>query len=64
MASKQEWLDWSDINIEWAKEYLKKAREDKKLIKKLPDDENVDEDPRGPSTKDSGGDTPPPPKWP
>lgn len=64
MASKQEWLDWADLNIEHCKAQLKKAREDKKAIKKLPDNENVDTDPRGPSIQSSGGDTPPPPKWP
>lgn len=63
MATKQEWVEWADLNIEHCKAQLKKAREDKKLIKKLPDDQNVDEDPRG-VVAQSGGDTPPPPKWP
>jgi len=63
MATKQEWLEWADLNVEYCKEQLKKAREDRKLIKQLPPNENVDTDPRGPVAQ-SGGDTPPPPKWP
>lgn len=65
MATKQEWLQYSDDNIEYFKRKLSEAKELKKKIKQLPPGE-VTENPLGDvSTQDSGGDRPPtPPPFP
>jgi len=65
MATKQEWLAWSDENIAYYKAKLTEAKDLKKKIKQLPAGD-VTENPLGDvSTQDSGGDRPPtPPPFP